>query len=290
MENIENNNVDSQQGIKILMQSYLSFLRNITNKNPDEVEKKLGEIIEIFSNLSEKDLFCNNEEISESEKYFINDFAPDLLRILLAENTKNANIRQLIFELLKIYGKEFFKAIDNISLENTEFKYNLWEKVNNIFICEDNLFFRTTTDNKDAADSFLDIIYEKLNPNYQEWRNELKPGDFIDYLYKENTSNFSNYKGLGICNWTRAEILNIDENRVAQIKLLGNDDIVNISLTSFFIMPFKMLSLDYEWREQIQKEDEIDFLDNRSWYRSTVLEVSETISLSKLYLIIKLKK
>lgn len=280
----ENNNInstsDSQQGTKILMQSYLSFLRNISNKNQEEIEQKLEEVLNILSHLSEKDLFCNNDLISESEKYFINDFAPDLLRILLAENSKNADIRNLIQQVLKIYAKEFQKSFENLSLENTEFKFNLWEKVVNMFNCEENLFYRTTLDNKDATDSFLDFIHEKLNPDYTQWREALKTGDYLDYLYKDSAMSFTGYKSIGVCNWTQAQIISIDANKVAQLRIIGTDDIVNTSLTSFYLLPFKTLSSDFDWREQIQKGDEIDFLDNRSWYRSTVLDVYENISLS----------
>jgi len=277
------NNQDSQQmgqATKLLMQSYLNFLRNTSNKNQEEVEQKLREVLDIFNHLSQKDFFSNNEENSESEKYFINDFAPELLRVLLYENSKNPNIREIIQDLLNVYVKEFRKAFETINMENTEFKVNLWEKVVNMFKSEDNLFYRTGLDNKDATDSFLDVIYEKLNPDYATWREALKPGDKVDYLYKDSAMSFSGYKGIGVCNWTRAEILSVDANKVAQLRLLGTDDFFNSSLTSFYILPYKMLSFDFEWREKIQKGDEIDFLDNRSWYRSSVLDVNENISLS----------
>ncbi len=277
----KNNTKETQQGTKLLMQTYLSFLRNISNKNQDEVSHKLREIIEIFSHLSEKDLFCNNEEISESEKYFINEFAPDLLKILLSENNKNPEIRENIFQLLLIYVKEFKKALENVCLENFEFKFNFWERAINIFNSEENLFYRVLSDNKDSSENFLENIYEKLNPEYLEWRESLKTGDLIDYLYRENNSNISSFKGLGVCNWTRAKIISLDSNKVAQILIIGTDDIVNISVTSYMILPYKRLSKDdYEWREEIKKGDEIDFLDNRSWYRSTVLDVQENRSLS----------
>lgn len=291
-----NSNQDSQksqeaqeaQATKLLMQSYLSFLRNTANKNQEEVEQKLNEVLNIFSHLSQKNLFCNSEENSESEKYFINEFAPELLKVLLAENSKNANIRDLIQALLNIYAKELLKALENISIENTEFKSGLWEKIINIFNCEESLFYRTSIENKDATDSFLDLIYEKLNPDYAQWREALKPGDLVDYLYKDPAMSFSGYKGIGVCNWTRAEIVGLDANKVAQLRLLGSDDIVSSSLTSFFILPVKTLSFDFEWRElKIQKGDEIDFLDNRSWYRSTVLDVSENVSLSKFFFNLK---
>jgi len=174
-------------------------------------------------------------------------------------------------------------------LENLEFKFNFWERVIAIFNSEDNLFYRVVSDSKDGSECFLENIYEKLNPNYLEWRESLKPGDLIDYLYKENNANISSYKGIGVCNWTRGKIISLDANKVAQILIIGTEDIVNISLTSFMILPYKTLSKDdYEWREEIKKGDEIDFLDNRSWYRSTVLDSNENISLSKIKIIIML--
>ena len=248
MENCENNNIniDSQQANKLLMSSYLIFLKNMSNKNPDEVEMKLKQIIEILNDLSEKNLFSNEEE-SESQKYFVNDFLPELLKILLNENCKNPTIRDLTQEILNIYTLEFHKSLSYINSENSDFSINLWEKIVNIFN-DENSFYRTHSENKDAAEIYLDHIYESLNPNHIEWRNSLKPGDYLDYLHKENISGSSMYKSLGICNWTRAEILNIDQNKVAQIKLLGTDDIINLSINSYYLMPYKSLSLDFEWR------------------------------------------
>ena len=289
MENKENsNNLDTNnnlenshqtQASKLVMDSYISFIRNISNRNQEEVEDKFKQIIEIFSTLSQKDLFANDES-SESEKYFTNEFSPDLLRIITNETSKNPTVKDLIQELLKIYLFEFNKALMKVDEENTEFKSAVWEKIEGIFN-EDNLIFRPPSENKDAADVYFDFIYEKINPDFISWRNSLKPEDHIDYLFRETSSSINMYKGKGICNWTPALILSIDQNRIAQIRLLGTDELTSISLTSYNIMPYKSLSLDFDWRESLAKGDEIDYLDNKSWYRSTVLDIRETLSLSK---------
>lgn len=289
MENKENN-LDSNsenatntfqqtQSSKLVMDSYLSFIRNISNRNQEEVEDKFKQIIEIFSTLSEKDLFANDES-SDSEKYFTNEFSPDLLRIVLNETSKNPTVKDLIQDLLKIYLFELNRAFIKIGEENSEFKSSIWEKIEGIFN-EDNLLFRPPSENKDASDVYFDYTYEKINPDHLNWRNNLKPDDFIDYLLRETSSSINMYKGKGICNWTPAQILNIDQNRIAQIRILGTDELTSISLTSYNIMPYKSLSLDFDWRESLTKGDEIDYLDNKSWYRSTVLDIRETLSLSK---------
>jgi hypothetical protein len=279
--NLDNGLDNSQQtqSSKLVMEAYLSFFRNISNRNQEEVEEKFKQIIEIFSTLSQNDLFANDES-SDSEKYFTNEFSPDLLRIILNETSKNPVIKDQIQEVLKIYLLEFNKSLSKIGEENPEFKSTIMEKIGGIFN-EDNLFFRPPSDNKDASDVYFDYIYEKINPDFNTWRDSLKPNDYIDYLIRDTSSSVNMYKGKGICNWTRAQILNIDQNKIAQIRLLGNDDITSISLTSYNIMPYKSISLDYEFRESLKKGDEIDYLDNKSWYRSTVLDLKETLSLSK---------
>jgi hypothetical protein len=279
--NLDNglNNSQQTQSSKLVMEAYISYFRNISNRNQEEVEEKFKQIIEIFSTLSQNDLFANDDS-SESEKYFTNQFSPELLRIILNETSKNPVIKDQIQEVLKIYLLEFNKSLTKVGEENPEFKSTIMEKIAGIFN-EDNSFFRPISDNKDASDVYFDYIYEKINPDFINWRDNLKPNDYIDYLLRDSSSSVNMYKGKGICNWTRAQILNIDQNKIAQIRLLGNDDFTSISLTSYNIMPYKSLSLDFEFRESLKKGDEIDYLDNKSWYRSTVLDIKETLSLSK---------
>ena len=237
LENGTNNNQQTQSS-KLVMDAYLSFFRNISNRNQEEVEEKFKQIIEIFTTLSQKDLFANDES-SESEKYFTNEFSPDFLRIILNETSKNPTVKDQIQELLKIYLLEFNKSLFKIGEENSgEFKSVIWEKIEAIFN-EDNFFFRPLSENKDASDVYFDYIYEKINPDYLTWRSNLKPNDCIDYLQRESSSSINMYKGKGICNWTRAQILNIDQNRIAQIRLIGTDELTSISLTSYNIMPYK---------------------------------------------------
>ena len=115
--------------------------------------------------------------------------------------------------------------------------------------------------------------YELLNINSFEWRSSLKPGQLIDYLFKDSEAVYNKDK-IGVASWTRAEIIDIDENKNAMIKLLGTKDIKSVSLVSSFILPYNTLSLDFDKRELLQVGDEIDYLDTRSWYRSTVLSIS----------------
>merc|ERR1712151_854680 len=86
----ETNTSQQTQASKLVMDAYLSYVRSISNRNQEEVEEKFKQIIEIFSTLSSKDLFANDES-SESEKYFTNEFSPDLLRIILNETSRNPN-------------------------------------------------------------------------------------------------------------------------------------------------------------------------------------------------------
>jgi hypothetical protein len=101
----------------------------------------------------------------------------------------------------------------------------------------------------------------------------LKQGDLIDYLIRDNETMYNKDK-IGVASWTRAEIIEIDDNKNAKIKCIGTNEINCVSLVSSFILPVNTLSNDFDFRENLNVGDEIDYLDTRSWYRSTILDVS----------------
>ena len=67
--------------------------------------------------------------------------------------------------------------------------------------------------------------------------------------------------------------MDIGLNHNAKIKIIGTGMIEQVTLDSCNVLPLHTLSTDYEWRENIKKGDEIDFLDSKSWFRSTVIDV-----------------
>ena len=92
--------------------------------------------------------------------------------------------------------------------------------------------------------------------------------DFEDKFIRDRVS---------VASWTRAKILDIEQNKNAKIRIIGTGQIEVVSLVSADVLPVKTLSTDFEFRESLKKGDEIDYLDSKSWLRSTVIEVEERI-------------
>lgn len=113
-----------------------------------------------------------------------------------------------------------------------------------------------------------------FNLESQTWKTALTPGDEIDYLQKDMDFNF-NIDRIGVAHWTRAKIKEIDQNKTIKIKVIGTGEVLIVSLLSSHILPARTLSKDFEWRESLKKGDEIDFLDSKSWYRSTIIDATE---------------
>ena len=95
-----------------------------------------------------------------------------------------------------------------------------------------------------------------------------------------------NVDGIGVACWTRAIIISI-ENKILKIKYLGTGENTYIPLSTPQIFPAFSLSFDFDWRESIKSGDEIDFLDSKSWYRSTVIETIEKQTFNSSYKYIK---
>lgn len=125
-----------------------------------------------------------------------------------------------------------------------------------------------------------------FNPNAYNWRINLKSNDEIDYLLRDFEEKFQKDR-IRVANWTRAKIINIEPNKNAQIKVLGTGQTEYISLLSADVLPIKTLSSDFDFREQLKKGDEIDYLDSKSWFRSTVMDVDERYRGGNKYKLIK---
>ena len=110
-------------------------------------------------------------------------------------------------------------------------------------------------------------------PDLSKWRNSLVEGSIIDVLLREDEMTINN-SNRDIAFWTRAKICELGGSSI-KIMYLGTGMTKYIELHSSNILPLNTFSTDYEWRESLKVDDEIDFLDSRSWYHSTVLEASE---------------
>jgi hypothetical protein len=108
----------------------------------------------------------------------------------------------------------------------------------------------------------------------------------IDCLQKDLEINF-NIDRIGVASWTRGIILSINNN-IIKFKYLGRGEISSLPLNSTLILPIKTLSQDYDWRETLKQGEEIDYLDSKSWYRSTVISVIERKVENEVYKYIKL--
>ena len=96
-----------------------------------------------------------------------------------------------------------------------------------------------------------------------------------------------NIDRIGVASWTRGIIISLD-NRVIKIRYEGTGEIVNLPTNTNQILPLKIISQDFDWRETIRAGDEIDYLDSKSWYRCTIVETSEKQRDNKVYKYIRL--
>jgi len=81
-EQITNNSTNSFD--KMIMKTWIEFLSNLSKKKDEDIEKVLETIYNLINDIT-KSGFFSKEEHDESEKFFINSFAPKLIRILVAE-------------------------------------------------------------------------------------------------------------------------------------------------------------------------------------------------------------
>jgi hypothetical protein len=107
----------------------------------------------------------------------------------------------------------------------------------------------------------------------------------IDCLQKDMEINF-NIDRIGVAGWTRAIIL-AAENKTIKFRYLGTGEIKTLPIFSTHILPFRTLSLDFDWRDNLKQGDEIDYLDCKSWYRCTVMDSFEKMNDSRSYKYIK---
>jgi ubiquitin carboxyl-terminal hydrolase 34 len=257
---METNINPNDQTNKDLMSSWLVYLKGHKQKQED-LENVYSQIRDVLGELLSGDTFSKEDYENEGEKYFITTFSPELIRVIL--QNREQSLKQE--EILKLYLDVLARYPGNPKL------LPIFEQCVAVFT-DDHLFYKNYE--KDGAEVYFDSIYDTLNPNDKTWRSELKTGDFVDYLQKDTDSHF--YKYIGIGNWTRAEVLHVDQdNHAIGIRLLihSTNETTTVSYNSLHIIPYGTLSQDFEWRDEIKVGDEVDFLDNRSWYKSTAMEV-----------------
>ena len=112
-------------------------------------------------------------------------------------------------------------------------------------------------------------MYPTLFPDIESWKETLQEGMEIDYLYTEF------YNKVNLKNWTIATILEIDQNKQLLIELKGQKIKKQISLRSIEILPLNTFSSDFQWRETLTTDTQVDLLDNRTWSKSTILDTLE---------------
>lgn len=128
--------------------------------------------------------------------------------------------------------------------------------------------------------------YDFFLPDSLYWKSTLTSEMKIDCLIKDFENNFNNDR-LGVASWSRGLILCID-TKIITFKFLGTGQISSLPLNTFQIVPFNFLSKDFDWRESIKEGEEIDYLDSKSWYRSTVIRVFERNNENEYYKYIKI--
>ena len=83
-----------------------------------------------------------------------------------------------------------------------------------------------------------------------------------------------------MASWTRATILEVLGSTI-RVQYIGTGLVKQVGLHSSNILPLGTFSNDWDWRENLKVNDEIDFLDNRSWYHSTIIATSQNHKMVK---------
>jgi ubiquitin C-terminal hydrolase len=248
------------------MEAFLDFLKNSHLKDSDEIELMLRNTLELINGLNSSELFSKEEIDSDIKTYFFSKFVGGIVEAILhgiRYNKPNPMIKDLQREILEQFLKIFVNNMENQQL------IPMFENLASIFSDEQN-FYRNN-EGRDVAEEYLQRVYRDLCPQGFKWRADIQEGSVVDYL--QTDSNGPKSSSFGVSNWTRAKVISIDEENLISLKLIGTGALVNkISLYSPYILPFNTLSTDFEWREELKTGDEIDFLDNRSWYLSTVVD------------------
>lgn len=288
--NVWESHIDDDPQEIFFINKFVPFLlKSIINENYNKSSKEVFDLtfdilkyfLEIFcDSVKEYNLLC--KKITESK---CDDEA-------VVETTSTLNVSNSIDSISPKKNKDTY----SISILNKSklIKFsNIWEILSDSFHEEKN-YFRSSDD---AYDIYYNIIYPKLNFNGDNWKLSLKENDYIDYLLIEK-DNISYKTGIGT--WTRAKIVNVKKSNTinnsnefnnessinkeieADIQLLYNNEFRKLNLLSNRILPFKTLSNDYEWRENLKPNDEIDFLDCKSWYLCTAIEAYYSSNKGKL--------
>jgi ubiquitin carboxyl-terminal hydrolase 34 len=254
-----------------IMQHWSNFLKNLHGKKTEDIETVLSNILEVISDLAKKGMMDIQEPETEDEKIFLNTFSVNLLKSVLSYHSKHQGIKHLQSQILEFYLDAFSRNMTNLKI------LPLSEQIANIF-SDDNGVFRDWN-GKDASETYLDSV-SLSKRNGSQWEESISPGSYVDYLDKDMSATSANYhKPTGVGSWTRAMIRSIDQEGKVSLQLIGNGHIVDdIPLSSYTIAPLGTFSKDFEGRENLTTGQEIDYLDNRSWYRSTVLESIERLS------------
>lgn len=117
---------------------------------------------------------------------------------------------------------------------------------------------------------------EKLgnHSQYEEWFAKLAEGDKIDAV------KFCKNETRAI--WSRAVILELLESK-AYVRFESEDSGIfhyrAVPLNPFSISPYKLRSVDFEWRQQLKKDDLVDYYFGRKgWILYKITDVQESVS------------
>lgn len=123
-EQLTNNSINSFD--KLIMKTWIEFLSNLSKKKDEEIEKVLDTIHNLIIDIT-KSCFFTREEHDESEKFFINSFAPKLIRILTGEYFSSIFTREIASNILSAFIDLFYKYFQFVKF------FDIWEAVIEIF-------------------------------------------------------------------------------------------------------------------------------------------------------------
>ena len=193
---------------------------------------------------------------------------PNLEKLIITDlfqSVATAFIKTRIYNnksLIKVTDSLFINLITFISKNlNNSPKQAIFKLLNTIINPSGDFFKNNGQENVNKY-PFGELL--EISNNHKNWVDNLKINDKIDFL-----RSTQDYKI-----WTRAVIIENDYN--LKIRFLNTNTTHYVRNQYYDIMVYKSLSKDFDWRQNLKKNDEIDFFRYKSkWNVFKIIDVIE---------------
>lgn len=245
--------------------------------NKTDAIKNLNEIIKtICKEDSLENYFSNN---ASDVNYFVTQFSCESLLNLTKKSFIPGNGDDAVLELFLSYISLF------ITYQSKNSYLFLWETIKEIFIFNKPFYQPNLSKNLNKQEihslSFAKKMMscEEYNKKIIVLSNEFKInnqfliGEIVDVKIIQPKELFckSNNAIIDKILWTRGLLVDQDSN-LYKINIPGESNLVEIEKDSINIAKEGTLTLDYDWRVNLNEGDNVSCFDNNIYYASTIIQ------------------